>query len=346
MLAVSCFVNLQSQRQEKYTAMAAAHRGAQWPWSRRKSIFDPPTAFDKIFDSPLRALISVIYSIFLSLRGPSFKSPRNKPPIKVVCISDTHTNTVSVPNGDVLIHAGDLANAGTVEEIQRQLDWLDALPHKEKIVIPGNHDSYFDPKSRKEVDKGKTLNFRSLHYLQNKAITLRFKGGRKLNFYGAGDIPQCGGSDFAFQYQRGADPWSGRIPLETDVLITHTPPRYHLDLSLGCAGLLNEVWKVRPRLHVFGHIHSGRGRKSVFWDDGQRAYERLMGRKNGGLIADVVPSMAWIDALRIIWYGVKGLLWQRLMVGPGGGNGGVMVNAAVVYQSTTDVGHDAQIVVL
>lgn len=103
---------------------------------------------------------------------------------------------------------------------------------------------------------------------------------------------------------------------------------------------------MKPRLHVFGHVHSGRGREAIFWDQGQRAYERLMDRKKGGVIADVLPSMAWMDALRVLWHGVKGVLWQRLMVGPRGGNGGVMVNAAMVYQSTTDVGHDAQIVEL
>ena len=77
------------------------------------------------------------------------------------------------------------------------MDWLAGLPHREKILIAGNHDSYFDAKSRKDEDKGKKLNFRSLHYLENKAITLKFKGGRKLNFYGAPDIPKCGGRDMA-----------------------------------------------------------------------------------------------------------------------------------------------------
>jgi predicted phosphohydrolase len=114
-----------------------------------------------------------------------------------VCISDTHTNILPIPHGDVLIHAGDLTNAGTVEQIQAQLDWIASLPHREKIVIAGNHDSYFDPKSRKAEDKGKRLNFKGIHYLENKAITLKFKGGRKLNFYGSPDIPKCGGSDFA-----------------------------------------------------------------------------------------------------------------------------------------------------
>jgi calcineurin-like phosphoesterase family protein len=148
-------------------------------------------------DSPLRALVHLLYHIFLTLRGKPFTPHRSKPAVKLVCISDTHTNILPVAHGDVLIHAGDLANKGNVEEIQKQLDWIASLPHKEKIVIAGNHDSYFDPKSRREEDKGKKLDFKGIHYLENKSITLKFKGGRKLNFYGSPDIPQCGGNDFA-----------------------------------------------------------------------------------------------------------------------------------------------------
>lgn len=169
----------------------------QWPWARRKMIWDPPTILDSILDSPLRFLVATIHYLLLSLRGPSFKPPKNKPSIRVVCVSDTHTNTVNLPPGDLLIHAGDLTNAGTVEEIQKQLDWLAAQPHREKVVVAGNHDSYFDPLSRVEGDRNKKLNFKGIHFLQNKSVTLKFKGGRKLNIYGAGDIPQCGGSDFA-----------------------------------------------------------------------------------------------------------------------------------------------------
>jgi len=324
----------------------ATKRNSQWPWARRSNVFDPPTPLDTFLESPLRALVGFLYSVFLFVRGAPFKPPQHKPFIKVVCISDTHTNTVPVPNGDVLIHAGDLTNAGTVKEIQAQLDWIATLPHKEKIVIAGNHDSYFDPKSRREEDKGKKLNFRNIHYLEHKSITLKFKGGRKLNFYGAPDIPKCGGSDFAFQYEREAAPWENRIPLETDVLITHTPPQYHLDLNLGCAGLLEEIWLVKPRLHVFGHIHSGHGREAMFWDQGQAAYERLMGRSKGGVVMDLLPSMAWWDSLKVVWFGIKGILWQWLMVGPRGGNGGLLVNASIVWQSTTDPGNPVEVVEL
>lgn len=76
-----------------------------------------------------------------------------------------------------------------MQEIQAQIDWIDSLPHREKIIIAGNHDYYFDPKSRMPEDKGKKLNFRSLHYLEDKSVTLKFKGGRKLTFYGAPHIP-------------------------------------------------------------------------------------------------------------------------------------------------------------
>jgi hypothetical protein len=71
-----------------------------------------------------------------------------------------------------------------------------------------------------------------------------------------------------------------------------------------------------------------------------------MDRKKGGILLDVIPSYAWIDSLKVLWHGVKGILWQKLMVGPGGGNGGLLVNAAIVYQSTTDVGNPVEVVEL
>lgn len=71
-----------------------------------------------------------------------------------------------------------------------------------------------------------------------------------------------------------------------------------------------------------------------------------MDRKKGGILLDVIPSYAWIHSLKVLWHGVKGILWQKLMVGPGGGNGGLLVNAAIVYQSTTDVGNPVEVVEL
>jgi hypothetical protein len=151
---------------------------------------------------------------------------------------------------------------------------------------------------------------------------------------------------YRFQYKPEDAPWNNRIPKDTDVLITHTPPKYHLDLNLGCASLLSEIWKVKPRLHVFGHIHSGHGRESIFWDDGQAAYEKVMEKTGYGVFSDAIPSGAWVNSFKVLFYGVRGILWDRLMVGPSGSNGCLLVNAAIVWQSTTDVGNVPEVVEL
>lgn len=281
----------------------AAKKTTQWPWQRRKNEYARPTLLDELLESPIKILVSLVYSLLLTLRGSPFKPPKNKPPIRIVCISDTHANAgMQIPDGDLLIHAGDLTNDGTLEDVQEQINWLNTLPHKEKIVICGNHDSYFDPSSRKAEDRStkKHLTWpKNMHYLQHKQLSLKFKGGRKLNFYGSPDIPQCGGTDFAFQYtpDQAMERWSGTIPLDTDVLITHTPPKYHLDIGLGCPGLLEEVWRVKPKLHVFGHVHTGAGRQAVWWDQGQEAFERVMSRKSG-IITDFVSISQWTDGIR------------------------------------------------
>ena len=178
-----------------------------WLGLRRSSIWEPPTALDRFLDSPLQALVQRIFRIFLFLRGAPFQPPRGRRPIRVVCISDTHDRTVAVPDGDLLIHAGDLTNGGSAADVQRQVDWLDSLPHRHKVFVCGNHDSWFDPAARLPADKeagAAAPDLKSLRYLQDESVTLEFQGGRRLNVYGAGDVPVCGGTDFAYvQENRG-----------------------------------------------------------------------------------------------------------------------------------------------
>jgi len=64
--------------------------------------------------------------------------------------------------------------------------------------------------------------------------------------------------------------WS-KIPLDTDIVVTHTPPKYHCDEtrereSGGCEPLREALWRVRPRVAICGHIHEGRGAHRVKWD--------------------------------------------------------------------------------
>ncbi|KAF2432682.1 Metallo-dependent phosphatase [Tothia fuscella] len=320
-------------------------------FSQNRNPFEPPTLRERILSSPVKYLLTLTYTFFTQLRSPPIPL---KPTVRVVCISDTHTHTWDdIPSGDILIHAGDLTNAGTIKELQHQINWIDSLPHKHKIAICGNHDTYLDTKSRKhltEEERNGELNWKSIHYLQHTSTTLTLKtpdyGTRKINIYGAPQIPQCGGENFAFQYNRDRDAWSNTVPDDTDILVTHTPPRYHRDLFapwMGCCYLLEEVWRVRPALHVFGHVHSGAGREVCFWDEGQRVYERGLGRDTGkGFVRGVLSVGSWVDLVGVVYLGVLGVVWDRVWGGEGKST--VMVNASLMYRNTGRLGNGVQVV--
>ena len=295
-----------------------------------ESPFQPPTLAYRLLTSPLHIILSQLHRLLVSLRGTALRPPTD--PIRIVCISDTHTHTPSLPLGDLLIHAGDLTNQGTVSEIQAQIDWLVSLPYGHVVFIAGNHDSYFDPRSRRPSDKSRSLDFKSTHYMQHSSVTLNFpqRNNRRMVLYGAPQIPACGSDDFAFQYKRKNDAWSGTVPLEVDVLVTHTPPRWHLDLptGIGCQHLLEELWRVRPKVHVFGHVHGGRGREVVFWNEGQKAFERLCGRQGWWSLLSI---RYWLDVMRVLLSDLLGIVW--FWVWGADAEGTIMVNSAHVDYS-------------
>ncbi|KAF5027343.1 hypothetical protein F66182_544 [Fusarium sp. NRRL 66182] len=220
-------------------------------------------------------------------------------PITIVCISDTHQAQPEVPDGDLLLHAGDLTNHGSFEELQAQLDWLASLPHRHKVVIAGNHDRLLDPEyvarfpdriCEYEGQARADLEWHHLIYLNRTSKMLEF-GQRRLNIYGSPWTPQFG--TFAFQYPPIRDIWTGAIPEGTDVVLTHGPPKGYLDLrGKGCPHLMREVARARPRALVFGHVHAGHGREEVGFRGVETCYQRVMAG-NGGLGTTVV-MMAWL----------------------------------------------------
>lgn len=169
-----------------------------WLGLRRQSQWEKLTMLDQLLLSPLTYFTTNFYHLVLFLRGTPFRPPRHKAALRVVCISDTHDQIVDVPPGDILIHAGDLTNDGTAADIQKQLDWLKALPHPVKVVIAGNHDSYFDIRSRCGHDRrrGTRLNLDGITYLQGESSVQNIKG-REISIFGAPDIPECGPKNFA-----------------------------------------------------------------------------------------------------------------------------------------------------
>lgn len=180
--------------------------------------------------------------------------------ITIVCVSDTHGrhDRIPVPDGDVLVHAGDLTVDGGVDDVARFDDWLASLPHRQKVVVCGNHDWCFQ---RRPAEARARL--RHAVYLEDQAAVID-----GLRFYGSPWQPWF--LDWAFNLPRGpelAAKWA-LIPGDTDVLVTHGPPAGVLDLTnrgerTGCTDLRERVRLVCPKLHVFGHIHEAAGADRV-----------------------------------------------------------------------------------
>ena len=176
--------------------------------------------------------------------------------LRLVVLSDTHGlhEGLEIPDGDVLVHAGDLTGRGTLAEVEAFDAFLARLPHRHKIVIAGNHDRCFE----RQGAAARGLLCHAV-YLEDQAVEVA-----GLKFYGSPWQPWF--FDWAFNLERGpelAAKWR-RIPADTDVLVTHGPPLGHGDMTMrgdraGCADLLERLREVKPRYHLFGHIHEGYG---------------------------------------------------------------------------------------
>jgi hypothetical protein len=202
-----------------------------------------------------------------------FKAKKKKGSIRVVCISDTHglVKDLKIPDGDVLIHAGDFTNAGEMSQIMELNELLGRLPHKHKIVIAGNHDISFQEgwyeanwkrfNPYMESVRACRAALTNCTYLEDSEVVIE---GYK--FYGSPWQPSF--CNWAFNLERGAplkEKWN-KIPTDTEILITHGPPLGYGDLipppeskRTGCLDLLNAVEQIAPLYHIFGHVHEGYG---------------------------------------------------------------------------------------
>lgn len=178
--------------------------------------------------------------------------------MRLVAVADTHTfegDLGRVPDGDVFVHAGDLCRAGTLAEFKPVAQWLRSLPHPHKLVVAGNHDWCFLRNRDDAID----MLGPDIVYLRDQAIELN-----GLKFWGSPWQPEFLG--WAFNLPRGpalAEKWA-LIPEATNVLITHGPPRGFGDRTSvqgrsGCDDLLQAVRRLKPALHLFGHIHEDGG---------------------------------------------------------------------------------------
>ncbi|EXJ81229.1 hypothetical protein A1O3_07519 [Capronia epimyces CBS 606.96] len=208
--------------------------------------------------------------------------------VRIVCISDTHNQTPKLPAGDILIHAGDLTNQGTFSELQKAVSWLRQTDFRVKIVVCGNHDitcdipfyqqygAYFHNKRMEDPERCIAL-FRSdpsIVYLnhESKQVRINHEDGSLsvLKIFGSPYSPANGLWAFGYEPEHASQLWD-KIPLDTEIIVAHTPAKFHRDESstrgaAGCERLRQTLWRVRPRLFVCGHVHEAYGVEAVTWD--------------------------------------------------------------------------------
>lgn len=225
--------------------------------------------------------------------------PDPKYGIRVVCISDTHDSQNKLPpfpDGDILIHAGDLTlYPGSVATADAALAWISTQKHPHKIVVGGNHDMILtDVEQRTKL----LAKYPNITFLQDEVTTINVRG-QNLKVYGTAFTSRNGSPAFTYPRISWADAaegekrvW-GNIPEDVDLLVTHSPAAAHRDTvdnaPQGCPALLRVLWRVRPVLHVHGHIHTGHGIEYLRFTSTQAAYERVWSRVG-----------SWFDFLRVV----------------------------------------------
>jgi predicted phosphohydrolase len=188
-------------------------------------------------------------------------------------MSDTHTygRLLDVPEGDVLLHAGDLTLRGTQAETKAALTWVASLPHAVKLFCAGNHDWFFDENAPRRFRSWSLYHHYSVEQMHSQFPGVTYLKDASLNvggltFYGTPWQPAF--EDWAFNLPRDdrklVEKWS-RIPTDTGVLVVHGPPMGILDRTtsgehVGCALLAERLAELHSlRLCVFGHVHESYG---------------------------------------------------------------------------------------
>lgn len=181
--------------------------------------------------------------------------------MRFVAISDTHgKHQFELPEGDVILHAGDVSSRGLKAEVQRFLDWFAGLDYRYKIFIAGNHDFFFEEAAQAEIE---AMIPEGLIYLNDSGVEIE-----GIKIWGSPIQPWF--YDWAFNRQRGPDiqkHWA-LIPDDSDIVITHGPVFGILDRTasgqvVGCEDLLPVIQRIAPKVHLCGHIHEAYGTRQV-----------------------------------------------------------------------------------
>lgn len=180
--------------------------------------------------------------------------------MRTILISDTHGlhRKLSLPKGDLIIHAGDLTNSGKRAEVEDFLAWFADLDYEYRLFIGGNHDFFL----AEHPSVLSAILPAGVTYLHHQSIQIG-----SYTFWGSAACPNMPNWAFGKTVADMQKHWE-QIPDHVDFLVTHTPPYGILDRSsqgyaLGCRALLRKLATLAVRYHVFGHIHNSYGRKTL-----------------------------------------------------------------------------------
>lgn len=190
--------------------------------------------------------------------------------MKILAFSDSHNQHEVLskwdwmPEADVLVFGGDMSLRGTEGEVKLFFEWFWRLEqYKHKILIAGNHDFIFE-KNPELITK--TVFPENVHYLYDQELIID-----GVKFWGSPITPWF--HNWAFNRFRGEEikkHWD-KIPLDTNVLITHGPPYkildevmyespYNPEKNVGCKDLTEKIKELKQlKAHIFGHIHETYG---------------------------------------------------------------------------------------
>lgn len=202
------------------------------------------------------------------------------------CISDLHGHYPKLEGGDLLIVAGDLTARDDFRGWLNFVSWLQLAKYRKKIVIGGNHDGWFVNNPPDENTFGGDCS-----YLKDSGTTFEYfddrfpeedegffpSGKRVLKIWGSpwtlafeGMNPRCKAFTVYTEEELAAK-WA-LIPDDIDILITHSPPAGLGDKTargehVGSKTLLDALERIKPQIHIFGHVHEGYGSHELLLED-------------------------------------------------------------------------------
>lgn len=198
------------------------------------------------------------------------------------CISDLHGFYPNLEGGDLLILGGDITAADNLTQWAKFFHWLKKQPYEKKILIAGNHDNFLKsgfPNNQKEADdlkevqsfleEQKEMDEPDFEYLCDSGTEyngLKVWGSPWTKTFDRMN-PHC--MAFTCETEEELSSKFSLIPKGTDILITHGPMCHILDANAygyacGSTSLRDHIDRVKPRFHVFGHIHEQGGNQLMY----------------------------------------------------------------------------------